>query len=173
MALPVKPEASSVKSPVPAARIACWNPLIVETEADSTARSGEGRVRQRHVRRAVEHQPRVEPAADQDVVATAAGDRGVAGPARDGAGAGAAVDDVVTRAADDRVVARAGRDGGVARAADDDVVAVAAQNQIIATAAGDRARQVAGDQDVVTRSPHDRLRAVAAFNRIVAGAAVR
>jgi hypothetical protein len=33
MALPEKPEASSVKSPVPAARIACWKPLMVETEA--------------------------------------------------------------------------------------------------------------------------------------------
>ena len=33
MALPEKPEASSVKSPVPAARIACWNPLIVEAVA--------------------------------------------------------------------------------------------------------------------------------------------
>ncbi len=33
MALPEKPEASSVKSPVPAARIAFWKPLIWETEA--------------------------------------------------------------------------------------------------------------------------------------------
>ena len=33
--LPEKPEASSVKSPGPAARIACWNPLIVEVAADA------------------------------------------------------------------------------------------------------------------------------------------
>ncbi len=61
--LPENAEASSVKEPVPAARIACWNPLMVETGGRTAARGRERRVGQRHVRRAVEHQPRVEAAA--------------------------------------------------------------------------------------------------------------
>ena len=106
----------------------------------ASARGREGRIGERHVRRAVEHQPRIEPTADQVVVAAAARDRDIARPARDRAVAGAAVDEVVARAADDRVIAGAGVDRGVARAAGNDVVAVTADDQIGAAAAVNRAR---------------------------------
>ena len=106
MVVPEKPEASSVKSPVPAARIACWKPLIVETDVGrAAARERQGAVGERHVGGAVVHQPRIEPARREHVVAAAAGDRAVAGAAVDRVLTGPAVDEVVARAAHDRVVA--------------------------------------------------------------------
>ena len=111
-------------------------------------------------------------AAEELVVAKAAGEEVEAVQAEEAVVAEAAVDDVVAVLAVDPVVAVAGGDAVVAVAAEDDVVAVAAVDRVVAGVAFQGVVAVAAAEVVVAVAAFDQVIAVLAEELVVAAEAV-